>query len=540
MRKWNGWGDEANHVPATEQARTFLAEKLGVARALPDARLEEVCAQVPPSRLPEHALIGRDAEIRVRHARGQSLPDWLALRSGQIGQYPDGVAEPQSSEEVAELLAMARASGWVVIPYGGGTSVAGHINPVEVDRPVLTLSLARMHKLLSLDPVSCLAVFGAGTPGPEVERQLQEHGFTLGHFPQSWELSTVGGWVASRSSGQQSMRYGRIEQLFAGGRIETFSGRWDIPTFPASAAGPDLREWILGSEGRIGVLTEVAVRVRPISPCEEFHVAFCPDWAQALSCVRTIAQNNPGLSMLRLSNAEETRTHLILAGHPRAVYVLERYLALRGIKEGKCMLTYGVTGSRAEVQRLRQEVAQVVRSHGGQGTTGALLGRKWVANRFRSPYLRESFWQLGYAIDTLETAVDWARVPAAVDRIESALRDGLKDEGETVQVFTHLSHMYLQGSSIYTTYVYRCADSYEQTLARWRILKAAASQAVVASGGTISHQHGVGRDHAPYLPAEKGVQGIQGLQAVFRHFDPDQQLNPGILVATEVNDESAS
>ncbi len=539
MRKWNGWGDESNHFPATEQARGFLAAKLGVAKALPDAILEDVCAQVPPSRLPEHALIQRDAIIRVRHARGQSLPDWLALRSGEIGVFPDGVAEPQNSEEVAELLAMARDAGWIVIPYGGGTSVAGHINPVAMDRPVLTLSLARMNRLLSLDPVSCLAVFGAGTPGPEVERQLQEHGFTLGHFPQSWELSTLGGWVASRSSGQQSMRYGRIEQLFAGGRIETFSGRWDIPTFPASAAGLDLREWILGSEGRIGVLTEVAVRVRPISACEEFHVAFCPDWTRALECVRAIAQDNPGLSMLRLSNAEETRTHLILAGHAQAVYVLERYLALRGIGEGKCMLTYGVTGSRSEIKRLRQAVNQVVRRYGGQGT-GALLGRKWAANRFRSPYLRESFWQLGYAIDTLETAVDWARVPAAVDRIETALREGLKSEGETVQVFTHLSHMYVQGSSIYTTYVYRCADTYKQTLARWQMLKAAASQAIIASGGTISHQHGVGRDHAPYLPAEKGVQGIQGLQAVFRHFDPSQQLNPGVLVATEVKDEPAS
>ncbi|MGB1222071.1 MAG: FAD-binding oxidoreductase, partial [Alcanivoracaceae bacterium] len=229
MRRWNGWGDEANEFPLKPSGLAFLRERLGEGRNLPDAALETVLAQVPPSRLPDHALVSKDAETRVRHARGQSLPDWLAMRSGAFQVFPDGVAEPETSDQVREVLDWALANGIHVITYGGGTSVAGHINPPAGDTPVLTLSLGRMNTLLVLDRDSQVARFGAGTPGPSLEQQLREQGYVLGHFPQSFELSTVGGWVASRSSGQQSMRYGRIEQMFAGARVETPRGRLDIP-----------------------------------------------------------------------------------------------------------------------------------------------------------------------------------------------------------------------------------------------------------------------------------------------------------------------
>lgn len=281
MRRWNGWGDSANHYPLKASGLTFLQSRLGTATPLPDAEMETVVQAVPASRMPDHPLIRTDAETRIRHARGQSLPDWLAMRSGDFGRFPDGVAMPTKSAEVKRLLVWAQDNDVLVIPYGGGTSVAGHINPPASDKPVLTLSLAGMNKLLHLDKESQIATFGAGTPGPEVESQLREQGYMLGHFPQSWELSTVGGWVASRSSGQQSMRYGRIEQMFAGGRIETPRGTLDIPTIPASSAGPDLREIIMGSEGRMGVISEVKVRVTPLPETETFQVAFAPDWETA-------------------------------------------------------------------------------------------------------------------------------------------------------------------------------------------------------------------------------------------------------------------
>lgn len=528
MRRWNGWGDEANEYELKPSGLAFLQQRLGVAKPLPDASLEQVLARVPPSRLAAHPLVNVDAEIRIRHARGQSLPDWLAMRSGEMGPFPDGVAEPQTSAEVRELLDWALSNDVVVIPYGGGTSVAGHINPPKVDTPVLTLSLARMNTLIELDPISQIATFGAGTSGPALEQQLREKGYVLGHFPQSWELSTVGGWIASRSSGQQSMRYGRIEQMFAGGRLESPRGTLVIPTIPASSAGPDLREMVMGSEGRFGVLTEVKVRVTPLPEKEEFHVAFAPDWDAAVNLVRSMAQAKLPLSMLRVSNAEETRSHLKLAGHEKLVSWLEKYLALRGNSDGKCMITFGVTGQARACAHNLAEAKRRIRAAGGVHV-GTLLGKKWEESRFRSPYLRHGLWEHGYAVDTLETCVDWTRVPDTVATIEQAIRDNCGDDGK-VHVFTHLSHLYPQGSSIYTTYVFRCSASYEETRTRWAQMKKAASDAIAAMGGTISHQHGVGRDHAPWLKHEKTEQGIAVLDTLVRHFDPTQQMNPGCLL----------
>ncbi|MBT8765158.1 FAD-binding oxidoreductase [Metapseudomonas boanensis] len=529
MRRWNGWGDEATVVELPSNGQAFLAARIGAGQPLADASLAQVLAQVPASRLAAHPLVSLDAEVRVRHARGQSLPDWLAMREGTFGCFPDGVAFPETAEQVRQLLAWAAEQDVLLIPYGGGTSVAGHINPQAGARPVLTLSLARMNRLLELDEASQIATFGPGANGPQVESQLRARGFTLGHFPQSWELSTLGGWVASRSSGQQSLRYGRIEQLFAGGTLETFAGPLELPTFPASSAGPDLRELVLGSEGRFGVISEVKVRASRLAEDEAFYAVFMPSWEQALQGIRTLAQARVPLSMLRLSNAIETETQLALAGHPGQISLLEKYLALRGAGIGKCMLTFGVTGSRAQNASSLKQAKQLLKRFGGV-FTGTVLGKKWAANRFRFPYLRHALWAAGYVVDTLETATDWVNVDHLLDLIEGGLRNGLAEEGEQVHVFTHLSHVYGEGSSIYTTYVYRPGGSYAQALRRWRKLKTAACEAIAHNRGTISHQHGVGRDHAPWLALEKGPQGMAALRAIAAHFDPERRLAPGVLI----------
>lgn len=529
MRRWNGWGDEATVVELPAHGEAFLADLVGPGQLLADASLEQVLAQVPTSRLQAHPLICLNAEDRVRHARGQSLPDWLAMRSGDFGVFPDGVAYPESAAQIRELLAWASQQDLIVIPYGGGTSVAGHINPQAGSKPVLTLSLERMGKLIEIDHDSLIATFGPGATGPQVESQLRAQGYTLGHFPQSWELSTLGGWVASRSSGQQSLRYGRIEQLFAGGKVETFAGTLEIPTFPASAAGPDLRELLMGSEGRFGIISEVKVRITRLAEQENFYAVFLPNWQQALSAIRSLAQARVPLSMLRLSNAIESKTQLALAGHPQQIAWLEKYLALRGAREGKCMLTFGVTGSRTQNAASLKQAKKLLKGFGGI-FTGTLLGKKWAENRFRFPYLRHGLWAAGYAVDTLETATDWSNVDSLLNKVEASLRNGLSEEGEQVHVFTHLSHVYNEGSSIYTTYVFRPGASYAEAMARWHKLKHAASLTIAENRGTISHQHGVGRDHAPYLPVEKGELGMATLKALAGHFDPEQRLAPGVLL----------
>lgn len=530
MRRWNGWGEESTVVALPTHGGQFLAELIGVGQVLPDATLEQVLATVPASRLTAtHGLISLDAEVRLRHARGQSLPDWLAMREGCFEVFPDGVALPETAAQIRELLAWAQQQDVILIPYGGGTSVAGHINPQASEQPVVTMSLERMNTLIEIDEQSLIATFGPGANGPQIESQLRARGYTLGHYPQSWELSTIGGWVASRSSGQQSLRYGRIEQLFAGGSVETFAGTLTIPTFPASAAGPDLKEILLGSEGRFGVISEVRVRISRLAIEEKFYAVFLPDWPSALEAIRTLVQARVPLSMLRLSNAIETKTQLALAGHPKQIVWLERYLALCGAREGKCMMTFGVTGNRQQNALSLKQAKQLVKGFGGV-FTGTLLGNKWSEGRFRFPYLRHGLWEAGYAVDTLETATDWSNVDHLLNELESSLRTALADEGEQVHVFTHLSHVYGEGSSIYTSYVFRPGSSYAMALARWKKLKHSACQAIVNNRGTISHQHGVGRDHAPYLPVEKSALGIATLQALSTHFDPDQRLAPGVLL----------
>ncbi|WP_374688216.1 FAD-binding oxidoreductase [Promineifilum sp.] len=537
MRRWNGWGDDTIPYPLPANAFAFLEELVGPGAPARDATLAATLAAIPVSRLPAHPLVRVERLERLRHARGQSLPDWVALRGGLIPAFPDGVAFPTTADDVAALLTYAAETGARVIPYGGGTSVVGHINPAPGERPVLTINMRRLNQLTRLDTTNQLATFGAGVAGPELEAQLRARGYTLGHFPQSFEYSTLGGWVATRSSGQQSLRYGRIEGLFAGGVLLSPAGALHLPSFPASAAGPDLRQLILGSEGRMGILTEVTVRVTPLPEHEEFHALFFPDFASGLSATRQIVQERLPLSLLRLSTPTETRTTLALAGHERLIGMLETLLSVRGVGGEKCMLLAGFTGRSTVVRDTRHTVMDICHAGGGV-SAGRRFGEQWIEGRFRTPYLRNTLWEAGYAVDTLETATNWDNVPRMVEVIEAALRPGLAEEGERVHVFTHLSHVYPQGASVYTTYLFRRAADPEATLRRWETLKGAASRAIVACGGTISHQHGVGRDHTPYLGAEKGALGLDALAAAIARFDPHGIMNPGVLLGDETEESS--
>jgi alkyldihydroxyacetonephosphate synthase len=529
MRRWNGWGDDTIELPIGEGALRFLEAKLGPGARPLDAGFDEVCAGLAPSRLPPHPLVDISPGQRLQHALGQSLPDWLRLRYGRVDAAPDGVAFPESADEVRALIRYAIDAGAALVPYGGGTSVCGHLDAMP-GRPTLSVDMRRLRALTDLDRESLLATFGAGVAGPDLEAQLRAHGYTLGHFPQSFEYSTLGGWIVTRSSGQQSLRYGRIEQLFAGGRVETPQGTLGIPTFPASAAGPDLRELVLGSEGRLGILTEATVRISPVPAFEAFHAVFLPDWERAEQAVRAIVQARLGLSMLRLSNPVETATMLTLAGHPRQVALLESLLRLRGAGADKCMLLVGASGAKAQARAALTAALRIARRHKGVHA-GRGLGERWKKNRFRNVYLRNAAWERGYAIDTVETALDWPRVTPAMRAVEQAAANALAADGEQVHAYTHLSHLYPQGASVYTTFIWRLAGDYEADLARWRRLKTAASEAIVASGGTISHQHGVGTDHAPWLRAEKGELGMEALRTLFQRFDPDGCMNPGKLLA---------
>lgn len=531
VRRWNGWTDEGDNVALPEGAARLLESLVGPGRRPRDATLDEVVATIPASRLAPTPLATDDPVDRIRHARGQSLPDWIALRSGRLGAVPDVVARPSSAAEVREILAWSGSKGASVVPYGGGTSVVGGVTPADDGRAVVTVALERLVGVHRIDQRSGLVTFGAGTVGPVVEAALAQWGLSLGHSPQSFERSTVGGWVVTRSAGHQSMGVGRIEALFAGGRLETPAGTLELPPHPASAAGPDLRQLVLGSEGRFGILTDVTVRALPAPEAERVGSWFLPEWERGLEAARALAQARLPLSMVRLSTPPETATLLAMAGRSRMVRALDRYLRLRGIGEQRCLLIVSAAGRRRVVAAAMREAGAIAGRNGG--VVGAPIGRQWLRGRLRSAGLRDRLWESGYAVDTLETAVDWTALPSLAAAVGRALREGLEPEGERVHAFSHLSHVYGSGSSLYTTFVFRLADDPDATLERWRRLKAAASAAIVEHGGTISHQHGVGRDHVPWLEAEKGSLGMATLATIARRLDPAGLMNPGVLLPAD-------
>lgn len=531
IKRWNGWGDEKTEYPLPDLAKEYLSSLLGEGAKIHDAGFEEVVRSVPASRLPNHPPISTNSEDRVRHACGQSLPDWIALRSGKIRSFPDGVIYPTSDAEIREVIEFSRSNQFILIPYGGGTSVVRHINPPLGNVPSITVDLSKLNQLLDLDDNSRIASFGTGIRGSDLESQLNNVGFTLGHYPQSFEFSTLGGWIATRSSGQQSYYYGRIEDLFMGGHIETPQGAIDIQHFPASAAGPDLKQIILGSEGRLGIISRAFVAVRPIPEFEGFYGIFFRDWESGLSAVKEMAQNNLPLSMMRLSDAQETETTLILSGRRSLIRWAKIGLENIGYRDKRCLLIAGITGGKDHTTRTRKLMFRTCQKYGGLNT-GMTIGKMWQKSRFLTPYLRNSLWDAGYALDTLETAASWNNVQVVKDNTIAAIIDTSHGKEEEVLVFGHLSHVYQTGASIYITYLYRRSTDPDQNLHRWQEMKNAASEAIIRSGGTISHQHGVGRDHAPYMESEKGPLGYELLSTLSQCLDPDGLMNPGVLYKT--------
>lgn len=533
--RWNGWGNVSINKKVSPHGAKLIKSHIGKTKKLSSVSLQKVLKTVPKSRLPaamiELDTVSVDNEVRLRHARGQSFPDWIAMHGGDFGAFPDGVAHPQSTADVETLLKLASEYDLIVIPFGGGTSVAGHINPQKGSRPVLTIAMSRMDQLIDLDIESQIATFGAGTQGPAVEAQLNAHGYRLGHYPQSWELSTLGGWIAARSSGQQSLGYGRIEQMFAGGTLVTPQGVLNIADIPASAAGPDLREMMMGTEGRAGIFTEVKMRVQSQPEEELFKVVFLPNWEAGKEVLRQAVQSNIRLSMLRLSNAVETDTHLHLGTSPSQFLAINTYLKARGLGSQKVMLTYGLSGDKAQNALALTQFKNLLKQHGGiSGKLANLMGKIWSHGRFKFPYLRGTLWEKGIMVDTFETATNWHNIDEQMQQMQAAVQTALADEGEAVMAFTHISHVYKQGASLYTTYFFRAAQDHASTLSRWQKIKHAASSSLANGKATISHQHGVGRDHASYLTAEKGKLGIQVTRDMLKSLDPEQRMNPGVLI----------
>lgn len=530
-KRVDGWGFDDVDFPAPAPLLKLLAERLGETSPLCRSDLTRYRAPRP---LPLPDLIAETSTEdldRLRHSRGRGLTDLVRLRTGTVPAVPDAVVRPASEVEVEAVLQASAAAGLRVIPWGGGTSVTGGVNIVPGDAPVVSLDLERLAGLWELDALSGLATFGAGTTGPELESALGQHRLTLGHFPQSFELSTLGGWIVTRASGQESLGYGGIERLVAGLALVAPAGRLQLPSFPSSATGPDLRQLVLGSEGRLGVVTRAAVRVRPRPERLVVTGALVPSWEVGLDAARQIVQRRVPLDLLRLSDAAETEVTLALGlrkDRPLS-RVLRRVLSFRGVTEQSCLVLVGAAGDELEVDGALGEASEILRGRNAV-SLGASPGRRWASDRFRHPYLRDSLLDAGYATDTLETAAPWSRLADLSRAVGVTIEQALAENDERVLVLCHVSHLYQDGASLYFTFFFRCPRDPDEATSRWAAIKRRATEAIVSGGGTLSHHHGVGSWHAPWYPREVGADGSRIVERAAAVLDPGGILNPHVLL----------
>ncbi|MDX3076927.1 FAD-binding oxidoreductase [Streptomyces sp. MI02-7b] len=525
---WSGWGDPAKAAPLPDTVIGLLRDLLGVTpREAAPAGLDGI--EVPESPLGDEArdaladavggtsYVRTDAESRIRHTRGKSTPDLLRIRAGDVvADLPAAVVLPAGHDEVLTVLAVCAEHDLTVVPFGGGTSVVGGLAP-QGGRPFVALDLRRMDRMLSLDPVSRTAILQPGLRAPDAEALLAEQGFTLGHFPQSYEWATIGGFAAARSSGQASAGYGRFDEMVLGLTVATPRGTLDAGRAPRSAAGPDLRQLVLGSEGALGVITSVTVRIRPVPRVTVYEGWRFPGFAEGAAALRRLAQDGPRPTVLRLS--DETETMIGLA-QPDAIGASD------GLSAAGCVAVTGYEGTEEDTAYRRARAAAVLRDCGGE-YLGEEPGQRWAHGRYSAPYLRDALLDAGAFAETLETATFWSRLPELYDSVRHALTATLAGAGTPPLVMCHISHVYENGASLYFTVV---SAQGEDPVAHWAPAKTAANEAIIAAGGTISHHHGVGADHRDWYVREAGPLGIAALRAVKDALDPAGLLNPGILL----------
>ena len=536
--RWWGWGDPDHPRVLPDHAVAFLGDEVGLApEARPPVALDQVRVSDPAlpdgagDRLaavvgPEH--VRDDLEARVVHAAGKSYPDLVRQRAGDCEHAPDAVVYPADHEQVVAVLAACTETQVAVVPFGGGTSVVGGVEPLRGEFPaVVALDLRRLDRVTGVDRHSLTATLEPGLRGPAAEAQLNAQGLTLGHFPQSYEYATIGGYVATRSAGQASTGYGRIDELVLGLRCAAPTGELDLPPHPASAAGPDLRELIVGSEGTFGVITLADFNVRPAPASKRYEGWFFRDFAEGVEAFRALEQEETAPDVARLSDEQETRLSLALAGRDGLkARAGAAYLRLRGY-EGGCLAILGWEGTEDDVARRCAQTEAMVRRSGGL-PLGRSPGESWAAGRFAGPYLRDDLLSLGVMVETLETATSWTRLPDLHAAVGDALHEALGARGTPPLVMCHVSHLYPSGASLYFTFLARQEEGAE--LDQWAAAKRAAGDAIVAQGATITHHHAIGRDHLPWMQAEDGPLGLAALRAVKRELDPAGIMNPGKLL----------
>jgi alkyldihydroxyacetonephosphate synthase len=524
---WDAWGDPARAATLSSAQLAMVHDLLKVSAADVDTVPREQVQLRPPALTSDDVamlagIVGEawvstaDAD-RLPRAGGKSTPD-LLRRKRRDQDAPDGVVVPGTDEQIAAVLAVCAERQIAVVPFGGGTSVVGGLDP-ERGRfhAAISLDLHRFDALESLDETNQEAVLGAGLSGPEAERLLTERGFELGHYPQSFRYATIGGFAATRSSGQSSAGYGRFDEMVRGLRVVTPIGVVELGgTAPKTAAGPDLRQLFLGSEGVFGVITAVRVRVHPRPEGKEYEAWSFPDFAAGVEALREVEQLGTGPTVLRLSDEVETALNLATVAEAGG----------DAPAPGGCFAVTAFEGPAALVATRHAATRTVLEAHGGN-SLGEGPAREWAEQRYDGPYLRDPLLAEGALVETIETATSWSNLPALKQAVTETIQAGFTESGSVSLVLCHVSHVYDTGASLYFTVV---GAQQGEAVQQWRRIKAAVNDVLVSHGGTITHHHGVGADHRGWMTAEVGPVGVEVLRAVKAVLDPAGILNPGKLI----------
>jgi len=548
--KWWGWGEEGvtfryNDKPGFADFIKAAIDIDVTKESAVDAHFDSL--SIPGSQAPQElrgslqAAVGADnvkddAHDRVVHAYGKGLRDLVRIRSGDLGRLPDLIVYPGSENEIVGIVRAALSANAVVIPFGGGTNISGSLEAPRAERrTVISVDMGRMSNVLEIDEVSRLARVQAGALGPDIERYLNARGWTLGHFPDSFNHSTLGGWVATRSSGMQSDKYGDIADLTRAVRVVTPAGVLATRPVPSSSTGPSVREMILGSEGRLGIITEATVQVHRISQKRQIYGYLFPDWRRSLLAMTAIAESDAAPSVTRVADPNETRfsfatkKHEGLAG--RAKSALSKFY-LQRVKHfdmhQMCLGFIGYEGTVEHVNTTKRLVDEIVGRHGGicAGTgPGELYDRK----KFDTPYIRDFLLDRGALGDVSETAAPWSQLETLYDGVMDRGRKAFDEIGVRGYIMCHLAHSYHSGACLYFTYAFRPSDT-ARGLEQYDVVKGAIQQGFIDFGGTLSHHHAVGVEHAPWLSQDISPVGVTMIRSLLDGVDPGHNFNPGKIV----------
>lgn len=546
MMKWWGWGDPNLEFPMADKPNLWpwVVKKLGITSATPSAiPVDFASIKLPPTRAgtsllselrailaPEQILLG--PLDRLLHSYGKSFPDLFRVRSGEVRRAPDAVLLPDSHEQVEALVALAQNLNFCLIPFGGGTNIVGGINP-EIDevRPMLTLSLRNMNRLIALDRESKTATIQAGALGPKLEADLAAQGHSLGHFPDSFEYSTLGGWLATRSAGMQSDAYGKIEDMVVSLKIVTPAGTITTKAVPASSAGPDLNRIAVGSEGILGVITEATMRVHEIPAIKDYRGYLFRSFEDGVRGIQECLDRGFAPSMIRLQDSGESELAFNMRApkHGLEGWIqnqVKRWLRSRGYTE-PCILVVGIEGDAASIAVTRRHSRRILKRHGGF-SLGTSVGDTWSKDKFNIPYLRDYIMDYGCMADVAETSTLWSKVLPLYSATVEAVKARFRQEDGTGFIGCHISHTYQTGACLYFTFAARQPKGRE--LEHYYSYKRLVTDTIMSLGATLSHHHAVGTEHRPWMTQEVSPAGLQALRSLKASLDPGGILNPGKLL----------